>query len=37
MAGRFLVVGIGNPQRGDDGAGRAVVAWLRGLLGCNVF
>ena len=32
MAGRFLVVGIGNPQRGDDGAGRAVVAWLRGRL-----
>lgn len=32
MAGRFLVIGIGNPQRGDDGAGHAVVDWLRGRL-----
>lgn len=32
MAERFLVIGIGNPQRGDDAAGRAVVEWLRGRL-----
>jgi hydrogenase maturation protease len=25
-----LVLGVGNPLRGDDGAGPAVVEWLRG-------
>jgi len=29
---RRLVLGIGNPDRGDDGAGPAVVRRLRGLL-----
>ena len=27
-----LVIGIGNPDRGDDAAGRAVARWLRGVL-----
>ena len=31
-ARRRVVVGIGNPDRGDDGAGRAVAERLRGLL-----
>ncbi len=25
-----LILGIGNPQRGDDGVGPAVIEWLRG-------
>lgn len=29
---RRVILGIGNPDRGDDGAGRAVVRRLRGLL-----
>lgn len=29
---RSVVIGIGNPDRGDDAAGRAVVQWLRGKL-----
>lgn len=29
MAGPAYVIGIGNPDRGDDGAGRAVAAYLR--------
>lgn len=35
MAGkplRWIVIGIGNPDRGDDGAGRAVAQLLRGTL-----
>ena len=28
-----VIIGIGNPARGDDGAGRAVLARLRGPLG----
>lgn len=31
-ARRRVVIGIGNPQRGDDDAGRAVARWLRGTL-----
>lgn len=31
-AGVRRVIGIGNPDRGDDGAGRAVARWLRGRL-----
>ena len=31
-AGRVLVLGVGNPGRGDDGAGRAVAQALRGAL-----
>jgi len=29
---RTLVIGIGNPERGDDAAGLAVAAWLAGRL-----
>lgn len=29
---RRIVIGIGNPDRGDDGAGREVVRCLKGLL-----
>lgn len=32
MSDGALVVGIGNPDRGDDGAGRAVARALRGVL-----
>ncbi len=31
-ARRFLVIGIGNPDRGDDAAGRVVARLLRGTL-----
>ncbi|EST36453.1 hydrogenase maturation protease [Streptomyces roseochromogenus] len=30
MSGRVVVIGVGNPLRGDDGAGPAVVEALRG-------
>jgi len=30
--GRVMVIGIGNPDRGDDGAGRAVARRLKGTL-----
>ncbi|MET8946870.1 hydrogenase maturation protease [Streptomyces sp. NPDC004542] len=30
MTGRVVVIGVGNPLRGDDGAGPAVVEALRG-------
>ncbi|MFJ9865725.1 hydrogenase maturation protease [Streptomyces sp. NPDC101165] len=30
MSGRVVVIGVGNPLRGDDGAGPAVVEELRG-------
>ncbi|MGW2747379.1 hydrogenase maturation protease [Streptomyces sp. NPDC001450] len=30
MTGRIVVIGVGNPLRGDDGAGPAVVEALRG-------
>jgi hydrogenase maturation protease len=33
---RIIVVGIGNPDRGDDGAGRAVTQYLRGRLPAHV-
>lgn len=33
---RRIVVGIGNPARGDDGAGRAVAQRLRGMLPAGV-
>ena len=33
---RCVVIGIGNPDRGDDGAGRAVARWLRGRLAPEV-
>jgi hydrogenase maturation protease len=33
---RRIVLGIGNPDRGDDGAGRAVVQLLRGALPADV-
>ncbi len=37
MAARSItVLGIGNPARGDDGAGRAVIARLRGTLPAEV-
>jgi hydrogenase maturation protease len=29
---RIIVIGIGNPDRGDDAAGRAVARWLHGKL-----
>lgn len=29
---RCMVIGIGNPDRGDDAAGQAVAAWLDGKL-----
>jgi len=32
MSGRRVVVGVGNPYRGDDGAGLAVAERLRGRL-----
>jgi hydrogenase maturation protease len=31
-----MVIGIGNPDRGDDGAGRAVTQHLRGVLPADV-
>ena len=31
-----IVVGIGNPERGDDAAGRAVAQLLRGMLPVNI-
>ena len=31
---RRLVIGVGNPDRGDDGAGRVVAQRLRGRNGC---
>ena len=31
-SGRILVLGLGNPDRGDDGAGRAAARALRPLL-----
>ena len=34
--GRVLVLGVGNVNRGDDGAGRAVARALRGVLGAHV-
>lgn len=30
MSGRVLVIGVGNPLRGDDGIGPAAVEALRG-------
>ncbi len=39
MAGdrpRRIVVGIGNPERGDDAAGRAVAQLLRSMLAVNI-
>ena len=30
MTGRVVVIGVGNPLRGDDGAGPAVIEALRG-------
>jgi hydrogenase maturation protease len=36
MTARRLVLGIGNPDRGDDGAGPAVAARLQGLLPADV-
>jgi len=33
---RAIVIGIGNPDRGDDGAGPAVVRWLRGKLPADI-
>lgn len=35
-APRRIVLGIGNPDRGDDAAGRAVVALLRGVLPADI-
>jgi len=35
-AGRRIVIGIGNPDRGDDAAGREVLRQLRGLLPADV-
>jgi hydrogenase maturation protease len=35
-APRTAVIGIGNPTRGDDGAGPAVLARLRGRVGAHV-
>lgn len=35
-AGRRIVLGIGNPDRGDDAAGRAVVRLLEGTLPADV-
>ncbi|WP_046729462.1 hydrogenase maturation protease [Streptomyces humi] len=32
MSGRVVVIGVGNPLRGDDGIGPAVVEALRGLV-----
>jgi hydrogenase maturation protease len=34
--GRVVVLGVGNPIRGDDGAGRAVARALRGALRAHV-
>lgn len=34
--GRRIVIGLGNPDRGDDAAGRAVVRALRGTLPAEV-
>ncbi len=36
QAGRMIVIGIGNPDRGDDGAGRRVAQRLRGNLPAHV-
>jgi hydrogenase maturation protease len=36
MARGALVIGIGNPDRGDDGAGRAVARALRGELPSDI-
>ncbi len=36
QAQRLIVIGIGNPDRGDDGAGRIVVQRLRGKLPAHV-
>ncbi len=30
------IIGVGNAERGDDGAGRAVARWLRGKLPASV-
>lgn len=35
-AGRILVLGLGNPDRGDDAVGRAVAQALRGALPADV-
>ena len=35
MNPEILVIGIGNPERGDDGAGRAVAGLLKGRLPQN--
>jgi hydrogenase maturation protease len=32
---RLLIIGVGNPDRGDDGAGRAVIAALRARIGAH--
>ncbi len=32
--GRRLLIGVGNPERGDDGVGRVVARRLRGRNGC---
>lgn len=32
---RLLIIGVGNPDRGDDGAGHAVIAALRKRLGAR--
>lgn len=36
LAGRVVVVGVGNPERGDDGAGCLVANWLCGAPGLRV-
>jgi hydrogenase maturation protease len=36
VSGRRIVVGIGNPDRGDDGAGRLVAQRLSGVLPAEV-
>ncbi|MGI9436372.1 MAG: hydrogenase maturation protease [Geminicoccaceae bacterium] len=33
---RLLIIGVGNPDRGDDGAGRAVIVALRERLGARM-
>jgi hydrogenase maturation protease len=30
MAGKRLIIGVGNPDRGDDAVGRIAAKWLRG-------
>ncbi|MGH1478629.1 MAG: hydrogenase maturation protease [Geminicoccales bacterium] len=32
---RLLIIGVGNPDRGDDGAGRAVIRALRARIGAR--